>query len=106
MGRKERSQVPRQNARARLAALREEKPVKKAAQIRALWPEIKVALDTGHSLKTVCNCLEADGIIVTVQTLGSYLTRMRRKAVPPTAIRKPSVLANEGRVTEAVTQRK
>lgn len=75
-------QMP-QNARARLAALGEKKPPKKAAQIRALWPEIKLALDTGHSLKAVCDCLQADGIIISVQTLGSYITRMRRKLVPP-----------------------
>jgi hypothetical protein len=101
MGRKESSQMPRQNARARLAALREEKPPKKAAQIRALWPEIKGALDSGHSLKTVCDCLEADGIVITVQTLGSYITRMRRKAVLPAAMRRPSMEANdEGRVSK------
>jgi hypothetical protein len=31
----------RQNARTRLAALREKKPRTKAAQVRALWPDIK-----------------------------------------------------------------
>lgn len=82
MARNERLQAPRQNARARLAALREKKPPRKAAQIRGLWPEIKAALDNGHSLKAVCDCLEADGISITVQTLGSYLTRIRRESVP------------------------
>lgn len=75
------SQNPQRNqqsARARLAALREKKAPTKAAQIRALWPEIKAALDNGHSLKSVCDCLEGDGIKITVQTLGSYITRMRR----------------------------
>jgi hypothetical protein len=51
----------------------------KAAQIRALWPEINVARDKGHSLKTICDCLEAEGIQISVTTLGSYITRMRRK---------------------------
>lgn len=82
MARNETLQSPRQNARARLAALREKKPPRKAAQIRDLWPEIKAALDNGHSLKAVCDCLEADGISITVQTLGSYITRMRKKSVP------------------------
>lgn len=81
MPRDESPQVPRQNARARLAALREKKPPRKAAQIRALWPEIKAALDNGHSLKAVCDCLEADGISISVQTLGSYITRMRKESV-------------------------
>lgn len=70
------------SARTRLAGLRETKPPKKAAQIRALWPEIKLALDEGHSLKAVYDCLQADGIIISVQTLGSYITRMRRKSAP------------------------
>ena len=63
----------------RLAALGEKKPERKAAQIRALWPEINVARERGHSLKTVCDCLEAEGIQISVTTLGSYITRMRRK---------------------------
>lgn len=82
MARNESLQAPRQNARSRLAALREKKPPRKAAQIRGLWPEIKAALDNGHSLKAVCDCLEADGISISVQTLGSYITRMRKKLVP------------------------
>jgi hypothetical protein len=82
MARNESLQAPRQNARARLAALREKKPPRKAAQIRGLWPEIKAALDNGHSLKAMCDCLEADGISISVQTLGSYITRMRKKSVP------------------------
>jgi hypothetical protein len=49
-------------ARDRLAALGEKKPRTKAAQLRMLWPEIKAALDRGHTLKAVCECLEADGI--------------------------------------------
>lgn len=78
------SQNPQRNqqsARARLGALREKKAPTKAAQIRALWPEIKAALNNGHSLKSVCDCLEGDGIKITVQTLGSYVTRMRTNMV-------------------------
>lgn len=63
----------------RLAALGEKKPERKAAQIRALWPEINVARARGHSLRTICDCLEAEGIQISVTTLGSYITRMRRK---------------------------
>ena len=71
----------RENARSRLAALGEKKPRTKAAQIRALWPDIKAVLAKGHSLKTVCDCLEADGIAISIQTLGSYITRIRRKSL-------------------------
>lgn len=81
--------VHRQSARARLAELREIKPRSTAAQVRALWPDIKTALEKGHSLKTVCDCLEADGITISVQSLGSYITRIRRKAVPVETLASP-----------------
>ena len=66
-------------ARTRLAALREKKPARKSAQIRAVWPDIKAALDNGHSLKAVCECLEAAGVTVTVPALGVYIGRIRKK---------------------------
>jgi hypothetical protein len=66
-------------ARTRLAALREKKPARKSAQIRAVWPDIKAALDNGHSLKTVCECLEAAGVMVTVPALAVYIGRIRKK---------------------------
>jgi hypothetical protein len=72
------------NARTRLAALGEKKPGSKAAQLRLLWPEIKIALDKGHTLKAVCECLEADGLKMSIYTLGSYVARMRRSS-PETA---------------------
>jgi hypothetical protein len=70
----------RTNARSRLATLREKKPPSKAAQIRALWPDIKAALDKGHSLKVVCECLAADDIALSEQSLSAYIWRIRRKA--------------------------
>jgi len=85
-----------QNARTRLAALREKKPPSKAAQIRALWPEIRTALDNGHSLQTVCDCLAADGIAVSVQSLGSYLGRIRRSSVKAESASPSPMLADPG----------
>lgn len=73
---------PTSPARARLAALREKKAPTKAAQIRALWPEIKTALDNGHNLQSVCECLEADGINVNPRSLASYVSRIRRASGP------------------------
>jgi hypothetical protein len=66
-------------ARTRLAALREKKPARKSAQIRAVWPDIKAAVDNGHTLKAVCECLEAAGIAVTVPALAVYIGRIRKK---------------------------
>ncbi len=77
----------RENARTRLAALREKKPRTKAAQIRSLWPEIKAALDEGHSLQDIAECLAADGITVSVRSLSVYVGRLRKssdkKLTPP-----------------------
>jgi hypothetical protein len=48
--------------------------------LRALWPEIRAAIADGQSLASICQWLEEEaGIAVTVQSLGSYLTRIRRK---------------------------
>ncbi|MGB9456592.1 MAG: hypothetical protein WCB12_11140 [Bryobacteraceae bacterium] len=66
--------------RHRLAQRRGKKPATKAGQIRALWPEIKAAIADGQSLASIRQWLEEEGgVIVTVQSLGSYLTRIRRK---------------------------
>jgi predicted xylose isomerase-like sugar epimerase len=66
-------------ARNRLAARREEKPVTKAGQIRALWREIEGALADGQSLKSIREWLEEEGIVVTRATLSSYKRRFRRR---------------------------
>src|SRR5215469_2589159 len=71
----------RDNARTRLAALREKRPPTKAAQIRNLWPEIQTALDNGHSLKTISECLAADGIAVSFRELSVYVGRLRKKSI-------------------------
>ena len=66
-------------ARDRLAARREEKPLTKAGQIRALWWEIEGALADGQSLKSVRDWLEDEGVVVTRATLSSYKRRFRRR---------------------------
>lgn len=64
----------------RLAQRRGKKPSTKAGQLRAIWPEIRTAIAEGQSLATIRQWLEEEaGIIVTVQSLGSYLTRIRRR---------------------------
>ena len=82
------------DARSRLAQRQGRKPATKAAQLRALWPEIRAAIADGQSLATIRLWLEEDaGIVVSVQSLGSYLTRIRRKerANPITLTRQPGV---------------
>ena len=54
----------------------------KSGQIRALWLEIQAAIADGQSLASIRQWLEEEGgIVVTVQSLGSYLTRIRRKEI-------------------------
>lgn len=67
-------------ARSRLALRRREKPATKAAQIRALWPDIEAALVAGQSMKTICAWLAEDAAItVGVTSLTSYISRIRRR---------------------------
>lgn len=71
------------NARSRLARRRAEKPSTKAAQIRALWPDIEAALAVGQSMKTICAWLAEDaGITLGVTSLTSYISRVRRCEKP------------------------
>ena len=89
--------------RQRLAQRRGKKPATKAGQIRALWPEIQAAIADGQSLASIRQWLEEDGgIVVTVQSLGSYLTRIRRKelANPPAPTPTVTPLATETRVSK------
>ena len=65
-------------ARTRLAQRRTEKPVTKAGQIRALWPEIDAALTGGQSMKSILRWLEEDaGIALGITSLTSYISRIR-----------------------------
>lgn len=103
MGNRSQPESAPSTARNRLAALGEKKPRTQAAQLRILWPEIKAALDRGHTLKAVCECLEADGLKMSVYTLGSYVTRMRRRS--PNSERLPAPSPAPAVHSVAVTNR-
>jgi hypothetical protein len=69
-------------SRSRLALRRSEKPVTKAGQIRALWPDIEAAIAVGQTMKTICAWLAEDaGITVSVTSLTSYVSRIRRREI-------------------------
>jgi hypothetical protein len=93
----------RENARTRLAALREKKPPTKAAQLRSLWPEIKAALDNGHSLKAISECLAADGIAVSVRSLSVYVGRLRKNAMANRKLTQATKIALAGNVIPSPT---
>lgn len=68
------------DARRRLADCRGKKPETKAGQIWALWPEIKVALDDGHTVNSIRLWLKDEvEVAVTTDTLRSYISRFRLK---------------------------
>jgi len=51
----------------------------KMASIRHAWPDIVAVLNAGHSLKRVCECLDADGVVVEYKTLRAYVSTLRRE---------------------------
>jgi hypothetical protein len=61
-----------------VAALAGQRPEQKIGQVRQLWPSIEAALASGHSLKSVCASLVADGISINYKTLSAYVNRLRR----------------------------
>jgi hypothetical protein len=67
----------------RLNAMRQRRSERMAApRIRARWPDIKRALDEGHSLQMVREGLEVDGIQISLSTLRTYVSRLRQKELP------------------------
>jgi hypothetical protein len=58
------------------------KPDSTMTSIRRAWPEIAATLNPGHSLKRVCECLNADGVAVDYKTLRAYVSILRREQNP------------------------
>jgi hypothetical protein len=84
----------------RLAHRRGKKPATKAGQLRALWPEILAAKAEGQSLATIRQWLEEEGgiFVTTVQSLGPYLARIRRKERATPLMPTPQAPAPRNRV--------
>jgi len=66
-------------ARSRLHALRAEKPASQMGQLRWAWPDVKAALDHGHSLTTVHQRLAEIGVEIPYRRLSLYIGRLRRE---------------------------
>jgi hypothetical protein len=63
----------------RLKALQEEMPKARIALVRLMWPEVKGALNRGHSLMTVHQRLAEAGIDIAYRRLSQCVTRLRRE---------------------------
>lgn len=64
---------------SRLRALRKEKPDTVMGLVRLAWPDIKAALDRGHSLRVVQGRLVEAGIPVEYRQLSVYIGRIERQ---------------------------
>jgi hypothetical protein len=66
--------------RRRIARRRGKRPATKAAQIWALWPDIKIAIAEGERIEVIRDWLEEDtGIKLSTACLTTYVYRCRRK---------------------------
>ena len=63
---------------SRLAALQSELPTTLMAKLRLAWPEIKAALERGHSLKVIHGRVNESGIAISYRRLSFYIGRLRR----------------------------
>lgn len=67
-------------ARRRLAKSRGKKPETKASQFWALWPEVKLAIEDGRSIKSIRLWLEEEAAVaLTMNTIRTYIRRCRAK---------------------------
>jgi hypothetical protein len=62
-----------------LKALQGELPETLIARMRLAWPEIKIALSQGHSLKAVHERLTYAGVPISYRRLSDYVVRLRRE---------------------------
>jgi hypothetical protein len=60
-----------------LHLLQSQRPVKPMSQVRWAWPEIKAALNAGHTLKVIHQHLCQDGIEIAYSTLARCVSRAR-----------------------------
>lgn len=62
----------------RLAA---ERPKTKAGLIRMLWPEIRQALNAGHTVAEILNALKKDGVEINYSTFRNRIARLKKKEI-------------------------
>jgi hypothetical protein len=63
----------------RLDKLRNVRPQRTSSVIRLLWPDIKAARESGHTLKFIHEHLVESGLAITYNQLTVYVSRINRK---------------------------
>ena len=64
---------------SKLTSLRTHTPDKLMPVVREVWPDIKAALEKGHTLKVVHSRLVECGIEISYRLLTCYVSRLRRE---------------------------
>jgi hypothetical protein len=75
---------------SKIAALRDENPTKLMRLLRLAWPDIKAALQRGHTLKVVHTRLLESGIEMSLDLLACYVRRLRREDLARTTANPPA----------------
>ena len=63
-----------------IKALAQRRPLRKSAQVRWLWPQIREALAAGHTIADVRRELALDGLDISYSRLRTYVARLRRQS--------------------------
>ena len=64
---------------SKLRSLRTDTPDKLMSVVREVWPDIKGALEKGHTLKVIHSRLVECGIEISYRLLTCYVSRLRRE---------------------------
>ena len=62
-----------------LVDLRREQPQKCVSLVRLVWPEIKAALDRGHSIKVIHERFVERGVSISYRLFALYVSQLRRE---------------------------
>jgi hypothetical protein len=62
-----------------LRALHDQEPARLISRVRLVWPEIRTALQRGHTLKRIHALLRENGFSIHYQVLSRYVCRLRRE---------------------------
>ena len=81
-----------------LSQLLAERPKTKMGQIKAAWPYIRRALDSGHKLKAIWERLRADGVEIHYNRLSECVKRLERSGFDsrPAIVTAPRPLPRAG----------
>src|SRR5438128_10048024 len=78
--------MKRKNLASVLDDLRDEEPAKLVSRVRSVWPEIRAALDRGHSVKVIHDRFVKGGVDISYRLLALYVGQLRREDAPKNVV--------------------